>query len=313
MTSRFPVLSYNDYFELVHLIVPPLDAKKHKGQAGRIGIIGGSEEFTGAPYFAGMSALSTGADLVYVFCSSEASIPIKSYSPELIVYPVLDKLEAVDFVSSLMPKLHSLVIGPGLGRKPQLKPVIKGIVEEAKLRNMPLVIDADGLDFVCNDFSLVRGYNHAILTPNEMEYQRLIKSWSTAIKDEKKLHDDSQSPELAKHLGVTILTKGLADVITIGSHEVVCTEAGSGRRCGGQGDILSGALGLAYYWALQTFKNDALKNTSPSILACMFASVLTKRTNRLAFSTHGRSFLTTDMLNFIGKAFDSIVNRAPIP
>lgn len=51
--------------------------------------MGGSKEYTGAPYYAAMSSLRVGADLSYVYCPEEASIPIKSYSPELIVLPYL--------------------------------------------------------------------------------------------------------------------------------------------------------------------------------------------------------------------------------
>lgn len=62
----------------------------HKGEAGRIGIIGGSSEYTGAPYYAGIAALKFGCDLVHIFCTQSAAIPIKCYSPELIVHPLLD-------------------------------------------------------------------------------------------------------------------------------------------------------------------------------------------------------------------------------
>ena len=46
--------------------------------------------YLGAPYFAAISALKVGADLVHVFCEKEAGTVIKTYSPELIVHPVLD-------------------------------------------------------------------------------------------------------------------------------------------------------------------------------------------------------------------------------
>jgi ATP-dependent NAD(P)H-hydrate dehydratase len=68
-------------------IVPTLTSSLHKGQSGKIGVIGGSRNFTGAPYFVAESAMRTGADLVSVFCHDSAAIPIKSYSPELMVYP----------------------------------------------------------------------------------------------------------------------------------------------------------------------------------------------------------------------------------
>ena len=75
--------------QLFKTVIPPLIFDIHKGEAGRIGVVGGSEEYTGAPIFASMAAFRTGADLVHVFCTKNAAIPIKSYSPDLIVHPLL--------------------------------------------------------------------------------------------------------------------------------------------------------------------------------------------------------------------------------
>ena len=68
--------------------VMPLTFDSHKGSSGRVGVLGGSAQYTGAPYYAGMASLKAGADLAYVFCAQEACLPIKSYSPELMVAPV---------------------------------------------------------------------------------------------------------------------------------------------------------------------------------------------------------------------------------
>ena len=63
-------LSKSPNYEKLRLLVPDLDSSKfHKGQAGKIGVVGGCEEYTGAPYFAAMSALRMGADLAHVFLS----------------------------------------------------------------------------------------------------------------------------------------------------------------------------------------------------------------------------------------------------
>jgi NAD(P)H-hydrate repair Nnr-like enzyme with NAD(P)H-hydrate dehydratase domain len=51
--------------------------------------MGGSKAYTGAPYFASMTALAMGADLSTVFCSVEAGVAIKTYSPDLMVRPCL--------------------------------------------------------------------------------------------------------------------------------------------------------------------------------------------------------------------------------
>jgi ATP-dependent NAD(P)H-hydrate dehydratase len=66
----------------------PLSSTSYKGSSGRVGVLGGSARYTGAPYYAAMASLKVGADLAFVFCAQEAAIPIKSYSPELMVAPV---------------------------------------------------------------------------------------------------------------------------------------------------------------------------------------------------------------------------------
>ena len=66
---------------------------------------------TGAPYFAAISGLKTGADLVHVFCEQQAGQVIKSYSPELIVHPVLDTEYVLEEIDQWLPRLHCAVIG----------------------------------------------------------------------------------------------------------------------------------------------------------------------------------------------------------
>ena len=78
---------------LMNKMVPPLTSELHKGQMGRIGVIGGDATFTGAPYYSAQSSLQFGGDLSYVFTAEQAVIPIKSYSPELMVTPFYDAKE----------------------------------------------------------------------------------------------------------------------------------------------------------------------------------------------------------------------------
>mmetsp|Transcript_26563 Transcript_26563/g.57336 ORF Transcript_26563/g.57336 Transcript_26563/m.57336 type:complete len:172 (-) Transcript_26563:46-561(-) len=70
-------------------LVPALSASRYKGQAGKVGVVGGCAEYTGAPFYAAMAALKLGADLSHVFCDEQASTAIKCYSPELIVHGCL--------------------------------------------------------------------------------------------------------------------------------------------------------------------------------------------------------------------------------
>ncbi|BFG14989.1 hypothetical protein CerSpe_012620 [Prunus speciosa] len=166
--------------------------------SGKIAVIGGCREYTGAPYFAAISALKIGADLSHVFCTKDAASVIKSYSPELIVHPVLEESYSVrddekgvisgkvlSEVDKWMERFDCLVIGPGLGRDPFLLDCVSKIIKLARQSNVPIVIDGDGLFLVTNSLDLISGYPLAVLTPNVNEYKRLVqKVLSCEVNDE---------------------------------------------------------------------------------------------------------------------------------
>lgn len=96
------------------------DYGNYKGQHGRLGIIGGSVEYTGAPYYAATAALRAGADLATVFCAEEAATAIKCYSPELMVRSLYSYNEdqatesdtssrAEEILKENLPRLKSIV------------------------------------------------------------------------------------------------------------------------------------------------------------------------------------------------------------
>lgn len=62
-------------------VFPILKSTSKKGDNGRVAVIGGSFEFTGAPFYSAISSLKVGGDLAHIFCSKSASPSIKSYSP----------------------------------------------------------------------------------------------------------------------------------------------------------------------------------------------------------------------------------------
>lgn len=80
-------------------IFPPLSNKNIKGGSGRIGVVGGSYDFTGAPFYSAISALKVGGDLGHIFCNKASSTPIKTYSPEIIVHPVFVSDDESSFFS----------------------------------------------------------------------------------------------------------------------------------------------------------------------------------------------------------------------
>ncbi|XP_054153391.1 ATP-dependent (S)-NAD(P)H-hydrate dehydratase-like [Oppia nitens] len=304
--------SFSSEQQIICSIIPGLSNTAHKGQCGRIGVIGGSIEYTGAPYFAAISALKVGADLSYVFCSRESAPVIKSYSPELIVYPTLDSDTAVDEIVVQLPKLHAVVIGPGLGRNDQTLANVGAIIDKVKELNLPMILDADALYFVSKCPEIVRGYTKAILTPNVAEFDRL---YASVYRCESNKNDNPNEAliHLAKTLGnITIVRKGYEDVISDGNSLVTCNDMGSPRRCGGQGDLLAGSMGVFAYWSHKAFENNSSSSDlnrqqlSPTIIAALAASMLTRRCARLAFAKWGRSTTTTDLIKEIKSSFTSL-------
>ena len=79
-------------------------------------MVGGSIEYTGAPYYAAMASLRAGCDLSFVVCPQDALIPIKSYSPELIVYSWMGSETFSAKEGAQLKIARAFVVGPGLGR-----------------------------------------------------------------------------------------------------------------------------------------------------------------------------------------------------
>jgi len=279
----------NSIMEQVKNIIPKLSNDRHKGQAGRIGIVGGSKEYTGAAYFSAISAFKVGADLVHVFCAQGAAPVIKGYSPDLIVHPLLDSENALAEIEPWLDRLHVLLIGPGLGRETNVLATVSELIKLCRRLKKPLVIDADGLFLINQDLSLIKDYPGVILTPNVAEFSRLFGE-----------HVEEKIKDLG--LDITVIEKGFKDRIynstNTSNAPYECPHGGSGRRCGGQGDLMSGAIAVFYHWSLES------KHPSAAFIASYAGSFLTKKCNEYAFSLKGRSMLTTDMIEQIHKVFD---------
>ncbi|XP_010492965.1 PREDICTED: ATP-dependent (S)-NAD(P)H-hydrate dehydratase-like [Camelina sativa] len=310
-----------DAESILRTVTPSLDPKRHKGQAGKIAVIGGCREYTGAPYFAAISALKIGADLSHVFCTKDAAPVIKSYSPELIVHPVLEESynisqlseedqrtvqdKVLGEVNKWMERFDCLVIGPGLGRDPFLLECVSKIMLLAKKSNVPFVVDGDGLFLVTNSIDLVNSYPLAVLTPNVNEYKRLVQKVLNCEVDEQNAEDQLRS--LAKQIGgVTILRKGKSDLISNGEIVKSVSIYGSPRRCGGQGDILSGSVAVFLSWAQQLKQDPESPSENPAILGCIAASGLLRKAASLAFTKHKRSTLTSDIIECLGESLEDI-------
>ncbi|KAJ4383012.1 hypothetical protein N0V86_002239 [Didymella sp. IMI 355093] len=316
-----------DLLKKVYNMVPPMLESFHKGQLGRVGVIGGSEDYTGAPYFSAMASAKLGCDMSHVICEPGAAAVIKTYSPNLMVHPIMRQeknvaqSESADSVSAevvgMLSRLHVIVIGPGLGRDKLMQDTCAKVIEEAKKQGIPFVLDADGLFLAQTRPELVEGCKECILTPNVVEFGRLAKAKGVNV-------DEGDPAELCSKLskafgGVTIIQKGSKDYISNGEHTLVSEGEGGLKRSGGQGDTLTGSLAtlLAYRKAYHDKiwdHDNSMERSETLALAAYGGSCITRECSRLAFKEKGRSLQASDLTEHVHTAYlNTIGERKETP
>ncbi|CAI6095538.1 unnamed protein product [Clonostachys chloroleuca] len=310
----------------VHRMIPPMLEKFHKGQLGRVAVLGGSEDYTGAPYFSAMASARLGCDMSHVICTPGAAAVIKTYSPNLMVHPLMrqspptasssegprdpetDPNHVACRIVDMMPRLHVLVIGPGLGRDPLMQDTVALVIQAARSKNLPLVLDADALLVVQKDPGLVSGYTQAILTPNVVEFKRLCDALGVDVTGQE--GETAKVEALAKALqGVTIIEKGASDFISDGKNTIKNDMEGGKKRSGGQGDTLTGSVATFLAWRkayldeLWDTGSEKLSESEMIQLAAFGGSAITRESSRLAFSKRGRSLQASDLTDEVHSAF----------
>jgi len=161
----------------VTLTRKPRPPSSHKGDFGRLLVIGGSETFSGAPTLVALSALRAGVDLAYIAAPQKTAHDISCIAPDLITVKLEGEhlnLGNIATIGKLLEKSDAVVMGPGLGLHEETAEGVRevmNLIEEAKV---PLLLDADGL-------KAFAGFKHKVdfplvLTPHMGEYEILTKS-----------------------------------------------------------------------------------------------------------------------------------------
>jgi len=276
-----------------------------------------------------MASARLGCDLSYVFCEPSAAPTIKSYSPNLMVSPILrshasikegtdpNGEELAKPVFDMLPRLHVLVIGPGLGRDAITQRQVKAIIQAARKFDppIPMVLDADALMIVQDNQELIQGYKECILTPNVVEFGRLAKAFGVDTTGD---NADQACEKLAKTMGgVCIIQKGAKDHISNGEGTTVSDFKGGLKRSGGQGDTLTGSLGTFLGW--RQIYHEGLWDTgaasekmtrAETLLVAAFAgSAITRECSRRAFQKRARSLQASDLTDEVHDSFLSLIGE----
>lgn len=207
------------------------DSASHKGDAGRILVVGGGP-YTGAPALCALAALRCGADLGVVACPASVAPSIEGYGPDLIVRDVHGDrvIDAhVDRLLELAGRADSVVVGPGLGDDERTLEAVASFLQRIE---KPCVVDADALAAVPD----VPEDRALLCTPHQGELERMGGPRAVNWRERA-----SAVADYADTLGHTLLVKGPYDVISDGATTRINRTGNPGMTVGGTGDVLAGA------------------------------------------------------------------------
>lgn len=219
----------------------PRPDESRKGDFGRLLVIGGSENFTGAPAFAALAATKIGTDLVYVAAPQKTAEIITSYSPDLISIKLPGEHlspRALPELSRWTSNMDAIVLGPGIGIHDETADSVWKLISEAESLKKPLVLDADALKVFGRRRRKLR--TPCIITPHAGEFAAVAQR---KLSSEIELNKEAAA-QLAKELGSTVVLKGHVDIIANADGRVRLNRTGNPyMTVGGTGDILSGLAG----------------------------------------------------------------------
>ncbi|MCE9558810.1 MAG: NAD(P)H-hydrate dehydratase [Armatimonadetes bacterium] len=214
-------------------LLPARGENAHKGTSGRVLVIAGSRQFTGASVLAVAGALRAGAGLVTFAGVSLAAQQVRFAHPEAIIVDLGDHStlhnQHLDTLRNLAKNADAVVIGPGISRDPAAIYAVGQLL--AKLET-PCVIDADALRAINT-----RRTTPTALTPHAGELAALL-----GIRREQVDSDRDQAATLAYERFGDLLLKGHHTIIA-GSPLWINPTGNPGMATGGMGDVLSGVIG----------------------------------------------------------------------
>lgn len=222
-------------------LLPRRNPLGHKGDFGRVLIVGGSVGFTGAPVLAALGALRSGAGLVSLLTPAPVYPIVAGKCLEAMAAPLDTGPDGALGEESVRTALAALagkdvcLLGPGLGRSPGAERLVLEILDRAEC---PVVLDADGLNAVSAHIDKldVRRGRSTVLTPHDGEFARLGGDLSGGDRL-------GAARDFAKARGCVLVLKGHGTVTALpDGRAFVNTTGNCGMAKGGSGDVLGGMI-----------------------------------------------------------------------
>ncbi len=256
-------------------------SRDHKGERGRIVVVGGDAGMTGAIRLAARSAFAAGAGLVHAVAPPATVAALIQAEPDLQTLAHSFDQMPTEALLELIGRADALVIGPGLGRGDGRRSLVSSLIAAARA----VVIDADALvafrGAVAELHSLA-SERPVVITPHPGEFSSLFP----ALAPVRELDPWAAAASAADESGATVLLKGVPTVVARTARAQLTIAAGNpGLATGGSGDVLSGLVGAALAHGL-----------APEIAAALGAQALGRAADLGARRVSARALRPMDVI-----------------
>ncbi len=286
--------------DYVRTLVPARGLEAHKGDFGRVVVVGGSRGMTGAAVLAARGALRSGAGRVTVATPASVQAIVAGHGVEFMTHGLLEadgvcRREAAEEVLALGADV--LAVGPGLGTGPLVAAFVRELIERCRV---PLVLDADALNACAGEAAMLAGHDDRplIITPHPGEMARLLG----CSKDDVQANRLGLAVEFATAHHVYVVLKGYRTIIALPDGRAFVNPTGTpGMATGGSGDVLTGIVAS---WLGQRMEPD---------LACQLAVFLHGAAGELAAADQGDvSMIAGDIVTHLGEALQELTAAEPV-
>lgn len=243
----------------------------HKGDNGKVAIVGGSRFIHGAPIFNALAAEASGVDTISVClprCHEETA---KHWMLNAFVHPFQGDLITdadIEPILELIAPLDCVVLGSGIAKTGERVHALEEILASS---TTPMVLDATALQK--NTLDLVRG-KQAVLTPHLGELERMGV-------------EENDLQDIANEYQAIVVLKGHVDVV-FGPHSTDEISGGNaGLTTGGTGDVLAGLIGGLIAQGMAPI--DAAKD----------ACILLKKAGETLEKQNGYAYTATDVIGVL--------------
>lgn len=218
---------------LLEKVIIERSRSSHKGDYGRLLLLGGTYPYGGAIIMAALAAVKSGAGLVTVGTDRENIPALHSHLPEAMAFALQDK----QLLKEQLEKAEVVLLGPGLGDNAFGEDLVKQVFAGLK-QNQILIVDGGALTILART-SLSFPSSQLILAPHQKEWEKL-----SGITIEKQKEDTTASALTSFPKGTILVEKGLATrVWQAGQSDYYQLQVGGPYQAtGGMGDTLAGMI-----------------------------------------------------------------------